>query len=160
MPLTWARQAEILRAAEKDQQHIESNYRDLLEGLCSVLGLRNVMPYHQRISTGSSLAYYALTTVFDLQTLGEQFVQIVRCTPEGTPVSFLRRLVLLTEHIPWKVRDAELQNLLSIAIRLHLIHFYLFGEYASISKNDWQGVGMPYLETFSTCPISAGFSKQ
>ncbi|XP_003741785.2 peroxisome biogenesis factor 10 [Galendromus occidentalis] len=134
MKLTWAGQAEILRAAEKDQQHIASNTKDLLGGLSNVFGPRSIMPYHQKITSGCTLAYYALSTVFDFQTLGEQFVHIVRCTPEGTPVSFLRRLLLLAEHIPWKVSDPDIQDLLSIATRLHLIHFYLFGEYSSISR--------------------------
>ena len=134
MSVTWARQAEILRAAEKDQQHIDHNFKELLEGLCNTVGVRNVMPYHQKISAASSLAYYGLSTILDIQTLGEQFVNVVRCTPEAQPVSFFRRLLLLIEHIPWKVHDEEIQNLISIATRLHLIHFYLFGEYSSISK--------------------------
>ncbi|XP_022649217.1 peroxisome biogenesis factor 10-like [Varroa destructor] len=134
----WARQAEILRSDEKDRQHLDSTRRDIFDALIELIGLRRIVRHHQVITTVNSLIYYGLTTLRERQTLGEQYVNIVRCTPETQPNSFFQRAILLADHLPWKqlvkTGNPEQQLVASIFLQLHLIHFYLFGEYSSIAR--------------------------
>lgn len=92
----------------------------------------------QAIATINNFVYYGLTTLRDRQTLGEQYVNIVRCTPEAQPNSLFQRIILLANYLPWKqlvlAGHPHRQRAASILLQLHLIHFYLFGEYSSIAR--------------------------
>lgn len=83
---------------------------------------------------------------------------MVRCTPEKQPSSLLQRAILLLDCLPWKTLllagSPERQRFASILNQLHLIHFYLFGEYSSFARRLSRSryallrdpLGMPTLE--------------
>uniref|UniRef100_A0A8D8YZ10 RING-type E3 ubiquitin transferase n=1 Tax=Cacopsylla melanoneura TaxID=428564 RepID=A0A8D8YZ10_9HEMI len=87
--------AEILRSAQKDalvKQKLEESLSSLL---LKALGTRTWLRYQSLIGPVSSFLYYSSTTLFCLQTLGEEYTGIIQVdsTLRHLP-SFYRRLAM------------------------------------------------------------------
>lgn len=153
-----ALQPEILRAHQKDEQHISSLQKEVSEIARAALGIRKWAQWRSEIDAFSSFLYYCGTTLSGYQTLGEEYVHILQVTRSlksvphfaqrllstvlqtfgGTLIVVLRKLL---KNQRGEDTDA-LHIVLGRAHQLHLILFYLFGRYYSPAK---RASGIRYL---------------
>lgn len=142
-----ALQPEILRAHQKDEQHIASLQKEVSEVARSALGIRRWMLWRSEIDAISSFLYYCATTLSGLQTLGEEYVHILQVNRSLKSIpSVSRRTLSVALHtfggtltsallnLLKRARGADLnalRTLLGRSQQIHLILFYLLGRYHS-----------------------------
>lgn len=145
-----ALQPEILRAQQKDEQHITSLQRDVSEIARGVLGIRQWMQWRSEIDSLASLMYYCATTLVGSQTLGEEYVHILQLSRSLRSVpSFAQRLAFVTAESfggnivrgavnllkrERGVDTSAVSAILENALKVHTILFYLLGGYHSCAK--------------------------
>lgn len=145
-----ALQPEILRAHQKDEQHITSLQRDVSEIARAGLGTRQWMQWRSEIDSLASLMYYCATTLIGSQTLGEEYVHILQLSRSLTSVpSIAQRLALVVAQSfggnivkgavnllkrERGVDTAAVNAVLENALKVHTILFYLVGGYHSPAK--------------------------
>lgn len=145
-----ALQPEILRAHQKDEQHIASLQKDVSEIVRAVVGVQRWMRWRFQVDAVSSLVYYCVTTLSGFQTLGEEYVHIVQLgrSLKNVPTlaqrlsfvvlqSFGGNLISGALGLLRKQRNvdsATLNTLFARALQLHVILFYLLGGYYSPAK--------------------------
>ncbi|XP_062046292.1 peroxisome biogenesis factor 10 isoform X1 [Lepus europaeus] len=103
--------AEVVRAAQKDEQY-RGELRSAAGGaLHSLAGARRWLEWRREVELLSDLAYLGLTTAAGYQTLGEEYVGLVQVDPSRQRVpSRLRRGVLVALHavLPYALDKALL----------------------------------------------------
>lgn len=101
--------AAVLRSVQKDEQYTEKMKQEVHQLLQVILGPRNWIHWKQSINLATDLAYYGLTTLSGLQTLGEEYVRIVQIEGNNLKIpSFQRRflMVLLSTSGPMMIDSA------------------------------------------------------
>lgn len=73
-----AHQPDIVRAAQKDRFYSDSLAQACKDAVNATLGPRYSLVYSREISLASDLIYHALTTGAGLQTLGEEFCDLLQ----------------------------------------------------------------------------------
>lgn len=90
-----AGQAEVLRAAQKDDFVMSKLRLDLAELSQKFLGANKWLKWRLELDLLSDFAYLALTTLLELQTLGEEYVNVVQVDSSKRQLpSALRRLLM------------------------------------------------------------------
>ncbi|CAM6127053.1 unnamed protein product [Calypogeia fissa] len=91
-----ADQPEMMRAAEKDDHYVSQLCEACYDAFRSTFGTRLAVVYQNELSLAGRVLYYLLTTGAGLQTLGEEYCDIVQVGgPSGLPPSPARRLTLV-----------------------------------------------------------------
>ncbi|KAH6928972.1 hypothetical protein HPB50_022349 [Hyalomma asiaticum] len=145
-----ALQPEILRAHQKDEQHILSLQKDVSEIARAVLGMRQWMRWRLEVDAFASFVYYVATTLSGFQTLGEEYVHILQLGRSlKTVPAFAQRLAfvilqsfggsLISRAIKAakserKLDGQVLTTSVTRVMQVHMILFYLLGEYYSPAK--------------------------
>ncbi|XP_070695877.1 peroxisome biogenesis factor 10 [Pempheris klunzingeri] len=81
MPLAPANQSQLIRSSQKDECY-QSLLRSSASGAFHTLaGSKRWLDWRKEIELLSDFAYYGLTTLSGLQTLGEEYVSIVQVDP-------------------------------------------------------------------------------
>ncbi|KAL0272493.1 UNVERIFIED_CONTAM: hypothetical protein PYX00_005437 [Menopon gallinae] len=156
-------QAEILRAAQRDANFLKEFHERLAEIVQRTLGIRTWMKYREFLRISSDVIYYSLTTLMNLQTLGEEYTGILQTHSSGKalqtkPVQIMMILLttcgekLVIESLKkfeglMTAKSADegisahllnisqkLRNLLPFFHRLNKAIFYYNGEYYQIGK--------------------------
>ncbi|XP_037087154.1 peroxisome biogenesis factor 10-like [Pollicipes pollicipes] len=140
--------AEILRASQKDQDFVQRLQQDFREIAQRLKGHEWWLRWHRRADSAATYTYFLLTTVGGLQTLGEEYANIVQCTGRSQLPSTLRRWLMvslhtfgpeLTEHLAQRCQLAP-SGRPGVATVLHLLHqlnvtlFYLGAGYYHLDK--------------------------
>lgn len=90
---------EILRAAQKDEAAMQHFTQEVSTNFAlKVFGPRAWLRWKPWIEASAQFAYFALTTLSDLQTLGEEYTGILQITPKNGKIklpSKLRRFVMV-----------------------------------------------------------------
>lgn len=88
--------AAIITSAKKDESYIKLVKNDVDDLFQYFFGIRNWIHYRNGLTMLSRFAYYSLTTLSGLQSLGEEYTNIVMIDGEQLRVpSFKRRLLLV-----------------------------------------------------------------
>lgn len=156
--------AEVLRAAQRDELIVERIYQGASDALLQAAGNRVWMKYHASLPTVAKILYSAVTTLSDIQTLGEEYTGIIQinCKLQKLPskkrrllalllesfgeilfsrlITILKRKLLAPSNLTVDARAALLEGLdalkssLVFITRLHRGVFYWGGEYFQLSK--------------------------
>ncbi|XP_064458169.1 peroxisome assembly protein 10-A-like [Ornithodoros turicata] len=149
-PFNPALQPEILRAFQKDEQHITVLQKQVSEVSRLIFGIPWWIRWKSDVEALSKLLYFLATTLSGLQTLGEEYVHVLQVTSSLNEIpSFVQRLaaaLLQTfgSRIVGKIvnsartagcdHNSTLENAFEKFSRLHLTLFYLFGAYYTPAK--------------------------
>ena len=90
-----AGQGEILRAAEKDESYLSSLQQKLTSLGLEVLGPQVWLRHSWLCEPLTRLLYLSLTTLSDLQTLGEEYTGLVQLNRRGRLPSKYRRFLMI-----------------------------------------------------------------
>jgi len=172
MPLVEASRQSILKSIEKDVYYLNILKHNVNDVCQRILGAQFWIHWKKEIEVGSQLLYYFVTTVQGLQTLGEEYVEAVQVNSNSTNIpSLLERIamVMLQCVSPYMLEkflllvldnlrkvegatDAEIKyctsvitfihKFIPVACNVHLMAFYVWGTYASISK---RVIGVKYV---------------
>ncbi|XP_075551750.1 peroxisome assembly protein 10-B-like [Dermacentor variabilis] len=169
-----ALQPEILRAHQKDEQHILSLQKDVSEIARAVLGMRPWMRWRLEVDALASLIYYCATTLSGFQTLGEEYVHILQLGRSLKTVptlaqrltfvvlqSFGSNLIRGTLKLikkEQKVDGEALSTLVTRALQVHTILFYLLGGYYSPAKR-LSGIRYVLIRNWLSTPDVARYYK-
>lgn len=156
--------AEVLRAAQRDELMVERIHQETSDLLLKAAGNRVWMKYHGSLPILAKILYAAVTTLADIQTLGEEYTGIIQInsTLNQLPTKKRRLLALLLEcfggifcerliaalkrqllapsDLTEEARASLLEGLgafrstLLFLTRLHKGVFYWGGEYFQVSK--------------------------
>ncbi|CAD5124935.1 DgyrCDS13180 [Dimorphilus gyrociliatus] len=95
-----AHQAEIIRSQQKDEYYssfIKSNIHKVVQ---SFLGPRILLKWQKELDIAAEFIYFGLTTLNGLQTLGEEYVNIIQVDPSKRQVpSLIRRIFMVVLHV-------------------------------------------------------------
>lgn len=148
-----ARQAQIIRANQRDLFHVISLKEQVENVLRSWLGTRRLMRWDKEVELMVKLLYYGLSMSRALQTLGEEYTDIwERSTATGRSPSRATRIALillptlpsyiyarseshldkLPPGLAWMLRT--LPTVLEVASDVNLAIFYLRGTYYDLVK--------------------------
>ncbi|KAJ1531712.1 hypothetical protein ONE63_000379 [Megalurothrips usitatus] len=91
--------AEVLRAAQRDELMVEKIHQEASDILLKAAGNRVWMKYHGFLPILSKLIYSTVTTLSDIQTLGEEYTGIIQINSKlkQLPSKKIRLLALLLE---------------------------------------------------------------
>lgn len=169
-----ALQPEILRAHQKDEQHIASLQRDVSEIARALLGMRRWIRWRLEVDAFASFVYYCATTLSGYQTLGEEYVHILQLgrTLKTVPTlaqritfvvlqSFGGNLISRTLKLVKKRRNVDgeaLNTLVTRALQVHVILFYLLGGYYSPAKR-LTGIRYVLIRNWLSTPDVARYYK-
>lgn len=169
-----ALQPELLRAHQKDEQHIASLQKDVSEIVRAVVGIQRWMRWRFQVDAVSSFVYYCATTLSGFQTLGEEYVHIVQLSRSLKSVptlpqrvtfaaleSFGGNLIRGALRLLRKKRyvdSATLSTLFAKALQLHVILFYLLGGYYSPAKRV-AGIRYVLIRNWLSAPDVARYYK-
>jgi peroxin-10 len=87
---------QLLRSAEKDEQNLIVLNSDFNSIFQKWFGIRNWIQWRQELILFNKFVYYLLTTVSGLQTLGEEYVNIVQIDGNKLLVPKLYKRLLMT----------------------------------------------------------------
>nr|XP_039270587.1 peroxisome biogenesis factor 10-like [Styela clava] len=162
MSLTPSESLAQISSAQKDEFYL--NYlRGLFnDGTKKIFGPQTTIRWSKEIQLLSDMAYFGLTTLGDLQTLGEEYTQIIQVGPTMNRLpSRFSRLIMIALHtlLPYLIdkflchlenklaKSEHLHNhtnlqdmvqkvrlIFNVLNRLHLSVFYLQGIYHTMSK--------------------------
>ncbi|XP_027180506.1 peroxisome biogenesis factor 10 [Coffea eugenioides] len=91
-----AAQPEIMRAAEKDDQYASFVYEACRDAFRQLFGTRVAMAYQNETKLLGQMLYYVLTTGAGLQTLGEEYCDIIQVAgPYGLSPTPARRALFI-----------------------------------------------------------------
>jgi len=100
MSFKEATQAEILRAAQKDDFVISKLKHDVNEIFREAFGVQQWLTWHEIIQSIVEFLYFAHTTLVGSQTLGEEYVNVIQVDPSKVRVpSIKRRLWMVGLHV-------------------------------------------------------------
>ena len=145
---------EIIRATQKDDLVMTQMTNEISSNvLLKILGPRSWIPWKQWIEASVHFAYFAITTLADLQTIGEEYTGILQVTSatDGRkfkiPSKWARLIMIGTESFGplilkhWsKIAGVKNPNILKFldlfeyASQFHIIWFYLEETFFQISK--------------------------
>ncbi|XP_034253219.1 peroxisome biogenesis factor 10 [Thrips palmi] len=156
--------AEVLRAAQRDELMVERIHQETSDLLLKAAGNRVWMKYHGSLPILSKILYAAVTTLADIQTLGEEYTGIIQInsTLRQLPskkrrllalllecfggivcerlIAAFKRQLLIPSDLTVEARASLLEGLgalkstLVFLTRLHKGVFYWGGEYFQLSK--------------------------
>jgi peroxin-10 len=137
-----APQPDIVRAAQKDSYYLAYLQQQIKEVFTQFMGTRQLMKYGAELSLASDAAYYVLTSLAGLQTLGEEYVDILPVSGQNSVPGFFQRawFILLQVVAPYAMAKSSgsttwLKKILNPEFRaLHLALFYIFGRYYRLSN--------------------------
>ncbi|KAM6981553.1 peroxisome biogenesis factor 10 [Tautogolabrus adspersus] len=99
MPLAPANQSQLIRSSQKDEFYQTFLRNNANETFQTLAGSKRWLDWRREIELLSDLAYYSLTTFSGLQTLGEEYVNIVQVDPTKRRIpSRARRSFLVLCH--------------------------------------------------------------
>ncbi|XP_013880183.1 peroxisome biogenesis factor 10 [Austrofundulus limnaeus] len=99
MPLSPANQAQLIRSSQKDEYYRTFLKNRANEAFQNTAGSKHWLDWRREVELLSDLCYFSLTTLSGLQTLGEEYVNIVQVDPTGRRIpSLVRRGVLVLLH--------------------------------------------------------------
>ncbi|XP_057849089.1 peroxisome biogenesis factor 10 isoform X2 [Cryptomeria japonica] len=91
-----AAQAEMMRAAEKDDHYASYVYNACHDAFRHLFGTRLAVAYQNEIKLAGQMLYYLLTTGSGLQTLGEEYCDLCQVTSSsGVPPTPARRILFI-----------------------------------------------------------------
>lgn len=150
---------EIIRSNQKDDFYkgiIRTKVSDIMQ---SILGPRTWIQWYKELDVLSDISYFTLTTLKGLQTLGEEYVNIVQfdATERNVPSKFRRVLMVMLQigmpyaldrlllHVEKKLRQdprhikycetiKTLRHIITFTHRCHLALFYWQGSFYNIAK--------------------------
>ncbi|XP_026276246.1 peroxisome biogenesis factor 10 [Frankliniella occidentalis] len=156
--------AEVLRAAQRDELMVERIHHEASDLLLKAAGNRVWMKYHSSVPVIAKVLYSAVTTLSDIQTLGEEYTGILQvnhrmrklpstkrrllalmleCFGEiicENIIKALKRRLLAPSDLTIDARASllealsTLKSILVFITRLHKGVFYWGGEYFLLSK--------------------------
>nr|XP_037281299.1 peroxisome biogenesis factor 10-like [Rhipicephalus microplus] len=169
-----ALQPEILRAHQKDEQHIASLQKDVSEVTRAVLGMRRWIRWRLEVDALTSLVYYCATTLSGYQTLGEEYVHILQLgrTLKTVPTFAQRLTFVVLQSFGGNLIDRALKlvkkrrtvdgealnTLVTRALQVHVILFYLLGGYYSPAKR-LTGIRYVLIRNWLSTPDVARYYK-
>ncbi|XP_033097863.1 peroxisome biogenesis factor 10-like [Anneissia japonica] len=99
MVLHDAGQAELIRSNQKDAYYSQQVYKKFSEIWHIFAGARSWISWRKELDIVANLAYFSITTLSGLQTLGEEYVNIVQVKSTARKVpSINQRVVLVLLH--------------------------------------------------------------
>lgn len=144
-PLPFAHPADLVRAHQKDEQCRGQLRKHLWLSLEELLGHRRAAPLQGVASAVSDFAYDLATSVLSGRSLGEEYCELLPVVGDGLarPGRSRRLLAAGLFILPglalqslvagaWR-HSKRIAEVASIALRLHLAMFYLFGRYRHAS---------------------------
>ena len=162
--------AQLLRSGQRDEQYLSQLNNELNQLIQYWFGIRRWIQLRQYLPQMSEFLYYSVTTLSGLQTLGEEYVNIVQTDGNKLLVpKLLRRFVAilmqilsphlmstLLQHMSRRIENREkplpsivdshqrreqllklipiIEQSFKLIHRIHLILFYLNGNYYHLSK--------------------------
>lgn len=163
MPLTNASPAQIIRAHQKDSFYINIFRSNLYEICQNTFGSFAFIKYKNFLNDAAEVLYYGLTTISGLQTLGEEYVNVIQVNSDKRSLaSTSQRIFIISLQIfgpflvskfllhfektlkeePLPQDDKKklfllhsfLHKFIPLFNKLHLAAFYFFGLYREFSK--------------------------
>lgn len=151
-----------ISSAQKDEFYLNYLHGLVNDATKNIFGPQFIIKWSKEIQLLSDLAYFGLTTIGELQTLGEEYTQIIQVGPSMNRVpSLFSRILLIALHtvLPYLIDKllSRIENMLAksehlnnhknlldivqkvrlifdVLNRLHLSVFYLQGIYHTMSK--------------------------
>lgn len=150
---SWSGQPDLVRASQKDAYYAEALADDLQDVVSLTGGARIAANTHREVKVAAAALYYGVL-LFGRKTLGEEYCDLERVTPDWRVPSRWRMLSLLGLQIAFPYALTRLRPLsasthpvvgaynaiVTLAShapsihRLHLAVFYLFGTYLRLSN--------------------------
>ncbi|KDD73393.1 hypothetical protein H632_c2224p0, partial [Helicosporidium sp. ATCC 50920] len=108
--LPRAEAASIIRAEQKDEIYIQQLNEACQDAVRHVLGPRRSVQWSREIQTLSQLLYYSLTTGSGLQTLGEEYCEILQASGsvDASPGTVRRCVLAFLQSVGPYVADRTL----------------------------------------------------
>lgn len=123
-------QLEILSIAEKDEQYYRNWIGDDIQELAQrYLGVRRWIRYRNAITVLSRFGYFALTTLSNISTPGEEF-----CVARIASPTFMKHLLMILFNNELQVPSEIPKSYAKFVKDIHLITFFLFGDFYELAK--------------------------
>ncbi len=161
---------EILRSTQKDQSFINDLDGQVSSVVLKILGPRSWLTWKQWIEASTRFAFYALTTLSDFQTLGEEYTGILQIDSSSSrlklpstlsrlsmvalqsfgPVAFSRLFSYLKRKYPTNEKlFAIFEDILNFVHKLNISVFYIEGLFYDLAK---RATGIGYVKIRSWGP--------
>lgn len=121
--------SELLTIAAKDEQYFNTWIRDDVQEIAQkLLGLRTWIRFRDTIHTLSRLGYFSVTSLLGGVTPGEEYCE-ARLDDNGWKNHLLATLLNIDLRLP-----PDLERFAKLVKDIHLVTFYLFGDFYELSK--------------------------
>jgi peroxin-10 len=122
--------AGLYTISEKDEQYYQSWVGDSLQEVAQrCLGVKKWIQFRSAIQVLSRFGYFAISSLSDLPTPGEEF-----CEATINDCSILQRILMILLNNDLRLSHDIPKPFVEMIKDVHLITFYLFGDFYELSK--------------------------